>query len=221
MRRRVSLTAADRERIRQAVVEAEKSTSGEIVPVILDASDSYERATWIWVSLGGLLGSGGLFAVQSWVSHVTWGAESSIVLPLEMLAFQGLGMLLGAGLSRIHFLRRLVLSRSKLARTVNARTKQLFVEHGLTRTRDRTGVLVVVSLFERRVEILADEGIHRAVPGGYWKNEVDALARSIRQGAFVDGLCSVVSDIGLRLAEKFPRREDDINELSDSPREGA
>ena len=221
MRRRLSLTEADRERIQQAVVEAEKFTSGEIVPVVLESSDAYERATWIWATLGGVLGSGALLAARSWLSHVSWHSAEEASLPVEMLIVQVLGTLIGVGMSRVPYFRRLVLSREKLVRTESARTKQLFVDHGLTRTRDRTGVLVVVSLFEHRVEILADEGIHREVPEGYWKNEVDALALAIRQGRFVDGLCSVISDIGTRLAAKFPRNTGDINELSDSPREGS
>ena len=46
---------ADKERLRQAVVEAEGQTSGEIVPYIVPRSDSYEVAVWRGASGAALL----------------------------------------------------------------------------------------------------------------------------------------------------------------------
>jgi putative membrane protein len=43
-----------------------------------------------------------------------------------------------------------------------------FFNHGLYRTRDKTGLLVLLSVFERRVWILADRGINAKVPQSEW-----------------------------------------------------
>ena len=101
------------------------------------------------------------------------------------------------------------------AATVHARALQLFVERGIHETRDRSGVLILVSELERRVEILADRGIHERVEAGEWQRDVDELVSSIRGGHAADGVVAVVERIGGLLAQSFPPRADDENELPD------
>ena len=220
MNRKVRLSEVDRERIRLAVERAEEKTSGEIVPVVLDSAASYERATWIWTALGGLLGAVLFVTWHEWRLYRNWNAEELLQSPVWALLSQIIGLFAGYFLSGFSGLKRRVLPRLHLARSVDARAKELFVEYGLTRTRDRTGVLLLVSRFERRVEILADEGIHRVVGEGYWKAQVDDLVQAIHQDRFIEGLERCIASIGARLAEKFPRAADDQNELSNEPREG-
>lgn len=221
MNRNIRLTKEDKERIRQAVEAAEKRTSGEILPVIQNASAQYDRATWLCSLLGGALASLVLVTLHHWHGRLNWYSEALIETPETMVLAQLVGVALGYVVSLWAPARRIWLSRAHLAETVDAKAKQLFVELGLTRTRDRTGVLVLVSLFERRVEILADEGIHRNVPDGYWDSEVKTLIQGIHAGKFTEALCQVISDIGGKLAEKFPRKAFDINELPDNPVERA
>jgi putative membrane protein len=93
-----------------------------------------------------------------------------------------------------------------------------FLRHGLMNTRDRTGVLVFVSLRERRVQILADKGISDKVGKGYWKEEALKLVERIQAGRAAEGMVSVIQDIGQKLEKHFPRKADDTNELSNSLR---
>jgi putative membrane protein len=77
-----------------------------------------------------------------------------------------------------------------------------------------------VSLFERRVEILADQGIHSQVAPGFWDEEVNQIVKAIHDDQFVPGLCKVIAEIGNKLSVSFPRKEDDINELPNAPQGG-
>ncbi len=92
-----------------------------------------------------------------------------------------------------------------------------FREYGLVQTRDKTGVLILVVLQKRRVEVLADKGINDIVPAGYWDGIVWTITNSFRNIGPCKGICEAVETVGQMLAEKFPRKPDDTNELPNEP----
>lgn len=213
MKRQVRLSESDKTRILQAVEAAEKQTSGEIVPVIVQASATYSLVTWVAASLLGLLFPLAWLAYSHVHAHQTWQAGAYELGADSMLAAQLLGMVLGLLLTRIPSVKRWLVTRRAMQQAVSQKAKALFLEQGVANTIDRTGVLIVISMFERRVEILADAGIHQRVPEGFWNEEVKTLVSFIHRGQFTDGLCQIISDIGGKLTEQFPRRADDVNEL--------
>ncbi len=93
-----------------------------------------------------------------------------------------------------------------------------FFELGLTSTRDRTGILLYVSLLEHQVVVLADRGIDEPVEPGTWDAVVERILDGIRSGRAEDGLCEAIERCADVLAARFPRRADDVNELPDRPR---
>jgi putative membrane protein len=101
---------------------------------------------------------------------------------------------------------------------VRARAEQSFLEQGVTETRERSGVLLFLSEAERRVELLADRGIHERVGTEAWQALVNAVVDSIRTGQAGAGIASAVDAIGAHLAQYFPPSPGDTNELADAPR---
>jgi putative membrane protein len=85
----------------------------------------------------------------------------------------------------------------------------------LTETRDRTGVLILISRFEHEISILADRGIHSKLPADFWKGLCDEFTGAVKKGEEVEGLCSVIRRVGAELSRHFPRTTDDRNELPD------
>lgn len=92
-----------------------------------------------------------------------------------------------------------------------------FEEHGLANTRDKTGVLILIVLNKRKVEVLADKGINDVVPENYWDGIVWGITNSFKENKPCDGICEAVETVGQMLAEKFPRKPDDVNELPNEP----
>ena len=86
---------------------------------------------------------------------------------------------------------------------------------GMDRTAERTGVLILLLLSERLFHIVADEGIHRKVPGGTWDKIALAMSERFAGGNFRDGILEGIRRAGEVLAENFPRRAGDRNELPD------
>jgi putative membrane protein len=100
----------------------------------------------------------------------------------------------------------------KRARAHEAAMRE-FVSRGLTRTRERTGVLIYVAAAERYAEIIADTGIADRVETQVWREAVSDLIDAIKAGRAGDGLVETVRKVAAVLAEHAPPRVDDMDEL--------
>ena len=207
---------AERERIREAVAAAEVRTSGEIVPFIVRRSGEYAVATWRGAAVGALL-AGALVLGLSWL-YDGWGwgwLYSSWAVALVM----SLGGTVGAFASRIEPVRRALAGAALLDETVHRRSAVAFVEEEVFDTRDRTGILLFVSLFEHRIEVVGDVGINAKVEREEWVEVVGLIRDGIVRGALADGLVAAIDRCGDLLHRSgVAVRPDDTDELPDNVR---
>lgn len=90
-----------------------------------------------------------------------------------------------------------------------------FEKLGMAGTKEQTGILIFILFEERFYDILADEGIYEKIPDDVW-NELEAkLKEKFVIGSYADGILYVVKKMGEILMREFPRKADDVNELSD------
>ena len=214
----------DEDRIREAVQQAEERTAGEIVPVVVPRSADYEVATWRGAAFFVLLAlTAALLTLQfydgwglGWL-YTPWG-----VVLAALSAGVG-GAILTAYLPP---LQRLIAGSDLLDETVHRRALQSFIEEEVFDTRDRTGILLFVSLREHRIEVLGDTGINERVQPDDWAEVVARIRRGISNDNLTEGLVEAIGMCGRLLERKgVGLRPDDENELSntvrtpDSPRE--
>lgn len=207
----------DQERIRAAVADAEGRTSGEIVPVVVPQSASYPEAYWRGAVLSAAMVLALAFVVMqgyegwglAWL-HSAWG----IVLVI------GAAGLLGAALVRmLPALRRKLAGAGTLDVAVHRRALQAFVEEEVFNTRERTGILILLSLFEHRIEVVGDAGINARVEAEDWVEVVEVIRTGIKQGAITQGLVEAITMCGHLLERSgVTLRDDDANELPDGLR---
>lgn len=194
----------EKERIRQAIVAAERRTSGEIVPMIVGASGHYYE-----VELGGLVGGLVVGTAAAFFWATPWGLEhAQLVSPL-------VGAGLGFTLCRIPAIKRRLVPKKRIDETVHIRSLAAFTAHGLHYTRAHTGILILASLFEHRVEVLADRGINEKVQPGTWDEIVQRLTSGLKSGDGCAAFCAAIERCGEILAAHFPRPADDRDELED------
>lgn len=91
----------------------------------------------------------------------------------------------------------------------------VFDELDMTKTKDRNGVLIYVSVPGRKVAVIGDVAIHAKLGDGYWRGVLELILGHFKQDRFCDGLCAGVERLGEQLREHFPYQRDDVNELSD------
>jgi uncharacterized membrane protein len=92
---------------------------------------------------------------------------------------------------------------------------KVFERLSMHKTAARNGVLVYLSVTDRKLAIIGDAGIHERVGETYWQGLVAAVLRRMRQQGPRDGLMHALAEVGRALGHHFPRRPDDKNELSD------
>jgi len=197
------LTAGEQEDIQKAVREAEATTSAEIVPMVVGASHDYPKAETLGsmvyaLVLGALLTE--LFAASDmWTFLASFG-----------LLFFGFHELL----KRVPALKRPFLSKERMEDEVSEGALTAFFRHGLFGTRDRTGILIYISVFERKVWILADSGITDSVPQSALNGITAELTAGIKAGGQAEAIASAVRKCAAIVAPHFPRKADDADELA-------
>lgn len=204
---------ADLDAIQAAVQEAEARTSGEIVPYVVERSDEYPTTAWKGAALGALLGPMVALAIHRWTDVWGWPLGLWIALPAPV------GGAVGYLLALIDPVRRWLAGEHTLDARARRRAAVAFLDQEVFRTRDRTGILLFVSLFERRVVLLADSGIHQKVEEGAWEAITGRLAEGIRGGRPAPSLTEAIRACG-ELLERHgvERRAEDTDELSNELR---
>ncbi|WP_447973629.1 TPM domain-containing protein [Nitrospira sp. Kam-Ns4a] len=199
-------------RIREAVQAAERRTRGEIVPMIVPASARYREARHLAGLILAVVALTALLTLEYGWGRWGWAAHHPGWILVGVAAAYALGAALGGRPWAI----RLLTSRERLAFKVRHRAELAFYEHGLQRTREATGILILVSLLERRVQILADRAINERVAPGTWDGLVGDLVRGIKEGRPAEALCRAIAACGDLLAAHFPARTgENPNELPD------
>ncbi len=94
------------------------------------------------------------------------------------------------------------------------RAEEVFYELGMHNTQERNGVLFYLAVKERKFTILGDEGINNKVPDDFWEGIKNIMTAEFSQERFVSGLTKSITLAGDALAEYFPYRHDDVNELA-------
>lgn len=204
----------DHAAIEAAIRELEAQSAGEIVPYAVERSDHYVRAIWTASTLGALAAA--LAAALIRGTGDLWGGPIVLWITLPPGTGAALGWLAALALPA---LRRALVPSDVLTERVRQRATQAFVEEEVFRTRARSGILIFLSLFERRVVVLADRGLERHVTPGEWEEVVAGIAAGMRRGqpgpALAEGIRRCAS-----LAARLPPRPDNRDELPDQLRLG-
>ncbi len=222
MTRFAELSDTERDRISAAVASAEQRSAGEIVTIMTQRSDGYSDVALIWAALAAFLSLLALAYAPSFylalVDRVT-GAWANDWTARELFALAGtVAMVKFAAMLLLQLWRplkfALVPGPIRSAR-VRGRAIAAFKIGAERRTHGRTGILIYLSLDERRAEIVADEAIAGKVAPEVWGDAMAAMLAEIRQGHLADGLIAAVDRVGAVLADHIPRADDDVNELPD------
>jgi len=195
-----ALTEAEHASLSDEIRDAEAATSGEIYVVVAHSPDAFRLVPILWAAL---------FAFMlAWALDLGTGLSASMILSLQALGFVAAAILLSTPSLRYRIVPAAIAEdaahRAALAQ---------FMAHGVHLTSARTGVLIYVSLLPRRIEILADSGIHAKVDQATWDKAVAQLAVEARTGRLSEALMHAIRDLGALLAAHFPGTKTDRNEL--------
>ena len=190
----------------QEVKAIEARTAAEVVVAVRHASGQYRHTDY-------LVGFG--LSLATLVAMLYLPPE----FPLETFPVDvALSFVLGAGLSALlPGVRRRLTSRKLLEENVRTAARAAFVELGVSRTSGRTGLLVFLSTFERRVEVVTDIGVDTAALGKEWEEALAKLSAAVASSPSPEPFFEAMRLLAPPLERVLPRSADDINELPDAP----
>jgi putative membrane protein len=201
------LSEAGRARIEATIAEIEQRTAAELVVASVEQSAGYDEVKLAF-ALALALASGA-------AAHLLWPW-----LAVAQLLWLQLGAAIATWLvCSLPWVLVRIVPRPLLTQSVEQRAQLAFLQNALFETRDRTGVLILISELERRVVILGDSGIHAKVQTAGWQAHVSRIVEAIRKGRAEDGICETLQAIGEVLSAEFPPRPDDVNELANTVRQ--
>ncbi len=213
---------ADRQMVSDAVALAEQHTSGEIVTIASEVSDHYGDIANIWATIAAFLSLAAMAMFPQFYLNIInrmlggWSINFSIG---EILAFVFFIMAIKWAAMRLIMnyipLRIALASKGIKQARVRARAIDLFKVGAQARTRGKTGILIYLSMHERRAEIVADEAISSQIAPEIWGDAMIALVSNLRAGKPGEGMAEAVRQVGVVLAQYLPQGEDNPNELPD------
>ncbi len=184
---------AQKEKVRQAVQAAERSTRGEIMVMLVDESDPYREA-----ELAGAFSLSALAALA--LSTALQLTSIWFYIPVTVVFFVPFLILF----KRFPHLKLALLTRKRVDEAVKERAVYGFFQKGVHMTDEQTGILIFISVMERKVWILADRGIHGKIAPHIWTSLAREVANGIKEDRAFDALCSVIRKCGAELTRHFP-----------------
>jgi putative membrane protein len=200
------LKESDIAKISEAVRLAETKTSGEIIPMIVRQSTPTGHIPIIY----GLLIFCSLLIIDLETSLSNWDVNYMWTLPTVAIG----SFLVGTVVSKFNWTKRLFLSNRDMQAEVMERAELEFYRGRFNETAAHTGVLIFVSLLERRVVVLADKGISVRLSQSTWDDVVGVMTENLKQQDFLSGMTKAIQKCGEILANEFPADKINPNEIS-------
>ncbi len=195
------------ETIVNAIRDAESTTSGELVPMIVRRSSTIGHVPVLLLTL--------LVALFFILDGPAW--QSEVVGEHWIWYLVDIALLMAATAvgARLPWVQRLLTTRADQAFQVDSRSLIEFYESNINQTKDATGVLIFISMMERRAVVLADKAINDQVSKDTWQAVCDQLIAGIKKKNLGQAIREAVLKCGEIMTPQFPIRSDDENELKD------
>jgi putative membrane protein len=199
--------------LKQRIAALESTTGVEAVVSVIARADSYPEIPWKAFALGASLAS--LAAVAAVLLEPGWEAAEAVAeTAVAALAAGGAAALATVWIAPFA---RLFLPRARRQAEVLQYAQALFLEAELHRTLRRDGILLLVSLFEHEVVVLADRGVREKLGSAGLEPVIAATTARLARGLLKDALLEGLARLEQALAAHGLRAQPgDANELPDS-----
>lgn len=204
------LTRAESAAVDTLVARIEAHTGVQIATALVRRSDAYTELPWKAFALGASLAGLALVAADTWkpqwiLSDTALEHAGAILLTAAAAALTAMF---------VPSFARLLLRRHRAEIEVRRYAESLFFRRRLFGTRDRTAVLILVSLFERRIEIIADEGLGARVAAAAWDGVITRMTPHLRHERPFDALTEALGAVEALLVQRgFQGRLGESDEL--------
>jgi putative membrane protein len=198
----------DIQKIEEAVENAERFTTGEIVPVIVLRSSAVGHVPLTLTLLVLVVFSAIEAPFHEFLAETSWKwMWPFLIIPVYYSAHL---------LAQIPWLQRIFVPQKDEIEQVHKRAQLEFHANKINRTSGGTGILIFVSVMERKAVVLADEGIAQKLPADTWQHILQAFRHQLSQDQWALGFQQAIEQCGELLKTHFPIAVAKENELKNS-----
>lgn len=172
------LSEDETQRLNARVRQLETNTGVELVTAVVGKCDHYPEIPWKAFALGVAFSSLALL-LQSMLRPDWLSSYSALI---HMVIVMGCGAVMALMTAIWSGWARCFLDKTRAASEMQQYAQVLFVEREIFATRDRTGLLLLVGLFERKVVILTDSGLDARLPSGALQDVIDTMTPLLKRG---------------------------------------
>jgi putative membrane protein len=171
------LSDRDRDRLDRFIAEAEKRTRTQIVFAVIKRSDAYAELPWKAFALGASVS--GLAVLITDSLFTDWSSRMTTLIAVAATLAGGAAFALMAVLAP--GIAKRFLSAHRAETEVRQYAESLFLGRELFATAGRTGILLLVSLFERQVVLLPDRGLINRLTGNAMRDTIAAMTPLLKR----------------------------------------
>lgn len=213
MRRHSYLDPRESAALEKEIAHLEAQTGVQLVTAVIGKAGSYVELPWKAFALAAALA--GLALVIAAAMWPRWtDAGDALIFAVAILGAGAASAILAVVAPPYA---RLFLRATRRDFEVRHCAQAFFLRRELFATRERNGILLLVSLFERKVEILPDVGLHARFGAADWRAVIDAMTPLLRQRRCFGALQHGVARVQATLLAKGMAAAADRNELPDRP----
>ncbi|PIT98654.1 MAG: hypothetical protein COT74_13190 [Bdellovibrionales bacterium CG10_big_fil_rev_8_21_14_0_10_45_34] len=199
-----SISEEDITRVETAVSALEGVTGAEVIAIVVRRSSTVRHVFPMVLLILAVIYL--LVDKMQWLP-IWWGSSWHFVVEAAVL------LVLGWVISSLAFVQRLLVPKEDRVHQVEQRADLEFVENGVIATKSRVGVLLFVSLLEKRAVIKADRGLVERIDDKVWDEILAHLSQKLKTESLSDALISTLNAMGEVLSRVFPKFPHDRNEL--------
>lgn len=199
--------------IKQCIHDSEKEISGEIRVAFEQSSNSYTGAA-MW---GGLILMWGITFMYLLIEELFFHNSFIGIFQIHyFILIQAISFILGFFLVKIsHRLQRFFTPYSQLRKSSLEKAETIFLEKEIFATRQRSGILIFMSILEHQIIILPDVGLRAKVNDKEWEKIAKNIASSFKKHQAADGIQqAIIACKEILLKHGFEAGPGDQNELS-------
>jgi putative membrane protein len=201
------LQPAESDAIARLIASVEARTGAQLLVAVVPRSDSYVELPWKAFALCASLAALAVVIADTLVT--------ALLAVVAILSSGAIGALLAI---LVRPFARLFLREARSHAEVKQYAESLFLRHELFGTRGRTAVLILVSQFERRVEVVPDTGLRARVGDAEWQQVIDTMVPHLRETGPFHALQAGIAYVERLLTSKgFYATPGTANELPNRP----
>lgn len=202
------LAASDLQALEKHIERIESKSDVEIVPIIVRASSVYGQTRITLLLVFSLISV--IFLQQL---ELSWHWGNPIINALLLFGLIVLSVGMSYVLARFGVVKMWMTHRFVEAEQCWRRAEIEFYHGRVSRTEKRNGILLYISLLERRVIVRGDQMVRQRVDESLWRHIVDEVIKGIKKGKMADGITSALKHMEDLLCEQIPLQSKEQNVL--------